>query len=120
MDKESGHEKAVTSLSKSSDWSFITGMLNKSAKVIICLTILNMLVFYIAFTHFPVWNVYESGYISYVYESDYLKYIIYTSNLESIDVHCRHFFSFCSKVTFLFSEKEDFQLAYVITFASHS
>ena len=35
MDKESGHEKAVTSLSKSSDWSFITGMLNKSAKVII-------------------------------------------------------------------------------------
>ena len=65
LDKESGNEKGVTSLSKSSDRSFITGMLNKSAKVIVCLTILNMLVFYNAFTHFLVWNVYKSGYISY-------------------------------------------------------
>jgi hypothetical protein len=36
-DKESGHQKTISSLSKSLDWShFITGSLDKSAKVRIC------------------------------------------------------------------------------------
>ncbi|KAM0862089.1 hypothetical protein ACQ4PT_045484 [Festuca glaucescens] len=35
-DKEEGHQKAISSLSKSSDWShFLTGSLDKSAKVVI-------------------------------------------------------------------------------------
>jgi hypothetical protein len=36
-DKEQGHQKTITSLSKSADWShFLTGSLDKSAKVIFC------------------------------------------------------------------------------------
>lgn len=36
-DKETGHQKTITSLSKSADGShFLTGSLDKSAKVIIC------------------------------------------------------------------------------------
>ena len=35
-DKEAGHQKAISSLSKSLDWShFLTGSLDKSAKVIL-------------------------------------------------------------------------------------
>jgi translation initiation factor 3 subunit I len=49
-DKESGHQKTISSLSKSSDWShFITGSLDKSAKV----SIINICIICVYLNNFP-------------------------------------------------------------------